>query len=86
MTSTGQTPIPDVGTVVFGGYRATTAWGVLESLDAILVSGDTVRLPMPFRTESSKLSGNGWTITLATGWVVRSGTRAGDFEIARADQ
>jgi hypothetical protein len=83
LTSTGRTPIPDVGTVVFGGYRATTEWGQLESTDAILEMNDVLRLPAPFRTQGTTLVGTGWTIVLADGWTVRPGPRSGDFEVIR---
>ncbi len=85
LTSTGRTPVPGVGTVIFGGYRATTDWGRLESTDAILesIDGTTLRLAAPPRTDGTTLSGNGWTITLAAGWVVRPGPRSGDFQVMR---
>ena len=84
ITSTGRTPIADLGTVIFGGYRATTEWGQLESTDAILEANDSLRLSAPFRTEGTRLIANGWTIVLADGWTVRPGTRSGDFEVVRA--
>ncbi|MGH9239943.1 MAG: hypothetical protein ACRD3G_18025 [Vicinamibacterales bacterium] len=85
LTSTGRTPVPGVGTVFFGGYRATTDWGRLESTDAILdsIDGATLRLPAPQRIDGTTLAGNGWTITLAPGWLARPGSRQGDFEIVR---
>ena len=80
-----RTSVPGVGMVFFGGYRTTTDWGRLESTDAILESsdGETLRLPAPVRTDGAMLSGNGWTITLATGWVTRPGPRSGDVRIVR---
>jgi len=42
-----------------------------------------LRLPAPFRTEGSTLQGEGWTVTIAPGWVVRPGRRAGDVMIVR---
>jgi hypothetical protein len=70
---------------VFFQYRVTGEWGSLEST-GILESSDneTLRLPAPFRSEGTTLQGEGWTITLSPGWVVRPGVRSGDFIITRA--
>ena len=83
INTTGITPIPGEGTVIFE-YRLTAEWGRLES-GGILesVDGVTLRLAMPFRTTGASLTGDGWTIVLADGWVVRPGSRAGDFRVVR---
>ena len=83
--NTGATPIPDVGIVVME-YHAMPAWGSLEATKGVLVltKGATLHLTTPFQTSGSTLTGDGWTITLAEGWTVRPGTRAGDFEVAKA--
>ena len=66
-------------------YRATPAWGSLTATDGVLVmtKGAVLHLATPFQTSGSMLSGEGWTITLAEGWTVRPGRRAGDFEIVK---
>ena len=83
--NTGATPIPDVGVVIME-YRATPAWGSLTATGGVLVltKGGVLHLTTPFQTSGSTLSGEGWTITLATGWTVRPGKRPGDFEIVKA--
>jgi hypothetical protein len=83
LTGNARTPIPGVGTVVSGGYRATTEWGRLESTGAILesIDGETLRLPLPLRANGRELAGDGWTITLAAGWSVQPGTRSGDAQV-----
>jgi hypothetical protein len=83
LITTGATPIPGEGTVFFA-YRVTAEWGALES-NGILESADglTLRLPAPFRTEGRVLVGDGWTIALSPGWIVRAGSRAGDFRLIR---
>ena len=84
--NTGATPIPDVGLVLME-YRATPAWGSLTATSGVLVltKGPVLHLTTPFQTNGSTLSGEGWTIRLATGWTVRPGKRPGDFEIAKAE-
>ena len=79
----GLTPIPGSGTV-YPSYRATGSWGSLEG-QLVLVSQERgiVTVPAPAGTEGAKLSGDGWTLTLAPGWVVRPGSRSGDLEVVR---
>jgi hypothetical protein len=85
LNTTGATPIPGTGTVLFE-YRVTAPWGTLESRGGILEAADglSLRLPLPYRAEETTLVGDGWQITLAEGWIVRPGTRAGDFELSPA--
>jgi len=82
----GLTPIPGAGTV-YQQYRVKAEWGSLQAA-SVLVSTDrtTVSLPGPFTTSGSVLTGDGWTLTLAPGWTVRPGPRAGDFVVVRAGQ
>lgn len=81
----GSTPIPDIGLVIME-YRATPPWGSLTATGGVLVltKGAVLHLTAPFQTNGSMLSGEGWAITLAEGWAVRPGKRAGDFEIVKA--
>lgn len=80
----GATPIPGVGTVFVLPYRTKGEWGTLEATNGVLVSEDGKRrLPGPMRMEDSKISGDGWTVTVALGWSVRSGPRPGDYQIVR---
>ena len=58
--------------------RIEASTGVLVSLDRA-----TLTLPGPFRTEGRTLIGDGWTVTLASGWVVRSGPRLSDSQVVR---
>ncbi len=81
--TTGATPIPGAGTTL-SNYRVTGEWGSLEA-DNILVSvdGETLRVPATPGLEGTTFAGDGWSVTLATGWIVRPGPRAGDFEVVR---
>jgi hypothetical protein len=80
----GATPIPGAGTVNLLPYRAKGQWGTLEATKGVLICDDgTRRLPGPVRIEGANLTGDGWTVTVAPGWTVRSGPRSGDYQIIR---
>src|SRR5262245_65026970 len=83
----GATPVPGAGTVFVLPYRRRGDWGTLEATKGVLVNEDgTRRLPGPVRIEGATLTGDGWTVTVAPGWIVRSGPRAGDYQIIRDRQ
>jgi hypothetical protein len=83
----GATPIPGVGTVYVLPYRQKGQWGALEATKGVLINDDgTRRLPGPVRIEGATLTGDGWTVTVAQGWTVRSGPRSGDYQIIRDPQ
>jgi hypothetical protein len=79
----GVTPIPGVGTV-YPTYRVAGAWGSLEA-DQVLVSADetTLTLPAPRQVEGRTLGGEGWSVVLSDGWIVRPGPRAGDYVVVQ---
>jgi hypothetical protein len=83
--SLGAVVIPDVGTIYFHAYRMKGEWGALEADKGVLVSSDGRfrRLPAPVRGDGATISGDGWTLKAAPGWVVREGTRRGDYELVR---
>jgi hypothetical protein len=83
-TTAGMTPIPGEGTV-YPSFRANDDWGSLEAATA-LMSTDRSKLtvPAPAHTEGNILHGDGWTLTLAPGWVVVPGSRAGDYRVVPA--
>jgi hypothetical protein len=82
-TTAGLTAIPGAGTV-YPKFRGTSKWGSLEAAE-VLMSADqqTLTLPAPTAVEANKLGGDGWTITLASGWVTRNGPRPGDFRVVQ---
>ena len=83
----GATPIPGTGTVYVLPYRQSGAWGTLEALNGVLINEDgTRRLPGPVRIDGDTLTGDGWKVTVARGWRVRSGPRSGDYQIIRDPQ
>ena len=57
-------------------------WGTLEVTGGALVASDfgMVRVPAPRDMSGTPLRGDGWTLTLAEGWTLRPGARAGDVE------
>jgi hypothetical protein len=83
--SHGALVIPDAGTVYFGNYIMSGPWGRLEADKGVLIATDgrTRRLPAPVRGDGATISGDGWTLTAAAGWVIREGARRGDYEVVR---
>ncbi len=83
--SHGALVIPDVGTIWFGEYHQRGPWGALDADKGVLVSTDgrTRRLPAPVRRDETTISGDGWTLKVAPGWVVREGARQGDYEVVK---
>jgi hypothetical protein len=80
----GATPIPGMGTVFVLPFRLRGDWGTLEATKGVLVHDDgSRRLPGPVRIDGATLSGEGWTVTVAQGWSVRTGPRQGDYQIVR---
>ena len=81
--SRGAVVIPDAGTIWFGDYRMKGAWGALDANKGVLLStdGSTRRLPAPVRRDDTTMTGDGWTLTVAPGWMVREGSRQGDYEV-----
>ncbi|MGH9835624.1 MAG: hypothetical protein ACREBD_09705, partial [Blastocatellia bacterium] len=83
----GATPIPGAGTVFVLPYRVRGDWGTLEATKGVLINDDgTRRLPGPVRIEGANVTGEGWTVTVAQGWTVRSGPRSIDYQIIRVPQ
>src|SRR5205809_3919425 len=83
--SRGAEVIPGVGTVYFGPFRASGVWGTLEAEKGVLVASDggSRRLAAPARPDGAAIAGDGWTFKAAPGWVVREGSRRGDYEVVR---
>ena len=81
------TPLPVVGTVYVLPYNAKGQWGTLDATKGVLIGNDgTRRLPGPVRIDGATITGDGWTVTVAPGWTVRSGPRSGDYQIIRIPQ
>jgi hypothetical protein len=52
----------------------------------MIAKNEPRRLPGPVRIEGATLTGDGWTVTVARGWTVRSGPRSVDYQIIRDPQ
>ena len=77
--------IPGVGTVLFHNFTVSARWGRLNADNGVLRSADgtTLSVPVTRPLEGTILQGDGWSITLNAGWVVRPAARAGSFAIVR---
>ena len=83
--SRGSVVIPGAGTVFFGPFRASGAWGALEAEKGVLVASDggTRWVAAPGRPDGAAIAGDGWTFKAGPGWVIREGPRPGDYEVVR---
>jgi hypothetical protein len=82
-TTSGLTPLGEHGTIV-RGFRTSAPWGTFEA-DAVLRAHDlsSYAVPAPREAAGRVLTGPGWRLELAPGWVVRPGPRDGDFRVVR---
>jgi hypothetical protein len=84
--TTGSVGIPGVGIVYFRNFTRSARWGRLNANNGVLHSSDgsTLSVPVTEPLEGPNLKGDGWSITLNSGWVVRP-TRPGSFTIVREE-
>jgi hypothetical protein len=83
--TTGSVGIPGAGTVFFRNFTLSAQWGRLNANNGVLraVGGATLSVPVTGPLEGTTLQGDGWSITLNSGWVVRPAARPGSFTIVR---
>ena len=82
-SNSGIAPIPGVGTV-FPDVHVSAEWGVLEAAQVLRPDDrSNITVPAPASVQGSTLEGDGWTLRIAPGWVVRAGNRPGDFQLVR---
>jgi hypothetical protein len=81
----GSVGIPGVGTVLFNNFTLSAQWGSLNADSGVLraADGSTVSVPVTGRLEGTALQGDGWRLTLNSGWMVRPAARPGSFVIER---
>lgn len=51
--------------------------------EVIATDGRSRRLPAPVKGDDTTISGDGWTLKAAAGWVSREGARRGYYEVVR---
>src|SRR3954468_9302788 len=83
--TTGSVGIPGVGTVFFRNFTLSARWGRLNANGGVLRAGDgsTLSVPVTAPLEGTSLQGDGWRVTLNSGWVVRPAARPGSFVVVR---
>jgi hypothetical protein len=83
--TTGSVGIPAVGTVLFRNFTLSARWGLLNANGGVLraADGSTLSVPVTGPLEGTTLQGDGWSVTLNSGWVVRPSARPGSFVIVR---
>jgi hypothetical protein len=83
--SRGSVGIPGVGTVLFNNFTLTAQWGLLNADSGVLRAVDrrTLSVPVTGPLEGTTLQGDGWSVTLNLGWMVRPAERPGSFAIVR---
>src|SRR3954471_10482203 len=71
--TTGSVGIPGAGTVFFRNFTLSAQWGRLTANSGVLraADGSTLSVPVTGRLEGTPLQGEGWSVTLNPGWVVR---------------
>jgi hypothetical protein len=84
VNNAGAVVIPDAGTVI-RQMANKGAWGSFDAQNGALVAADgqTISLPAPVVVDATTMKGDGWTATVAPGWVVQPGPRPGSFRVVR---
>src|SRR4029434_9638874 len=83
--TTGSVGIPGTGTVFFRNFTLSAQWCRLNANGGVLRAADGAILSVPVTgpLEGTTLQGDGWSVTLNSGWVVRPAVRPGSFTIVR---
>jgi len=78
----GAQPLGDHGTV-YSVLQISDAWGTLKASRGGLMARDFQKafVPAPADIGSRPVKGDGWELHLGRGWVIKPGTRKGDFEL-----
>ncbi|HKR94668.1 MAG TPA: hypothetical protein VJW55_04880, partial [Candidatus Angelobacter sp.] len=85
----GVFPLDD-NTSAYPALHVSDAWGILDiSHGALMVreEGKFVRVvveaPKDAEGKSGEIAQNGWKLSLAPGWMITKGSRAGDFTVQK---
>ena len=81
----GAVSLQGIGTIYFGPFRASGAWGKVEAEKGVFVStdGSSRRVAAPIKLDETTFSGEGWKLYLSPGWIAKEGERKGSFEVLR---
>ncbi|NOT32405.1 MAG: hypothetical protein HOP15_18320 [Planctomycetes bacterium] len=84
------TPLAGAGSL-YGNARVVDEWGVLDASEdrALFVLAQdgallAAQVPAPREPGTRPLTGEGWSLSLAEGWTLAPGARAGDWKVVRA--
>jgi hypothetical protein len=71
--TTGSVGIPEVGTVFLGNFTQSGQWGRLTADKGVLraADGSTMSVTVTGPLEGTALKGDGWSVTVNSGWVLR---------------
>ena len=78
----GVSALDGVGTV-YRGLTLSDAWGTIVAEGGALIASDFQSLIVPAPADANARSGDGWLLTLAHGWRMAPGARAGDFVLVK---
>lgn len=81
----GAVSLQEIGTIYFGPFRASGPWGKLEAEKGVLVStdGSSRRVAAPIKIDATTFHGDGWKLSVSSGWMVKEGQRSGSFEVVK---
>ncbi len=84
---TNTMPVGDKGTF-YPQMRMTDLWGVLRVENGVLMSPgwDKVSLSIPTRIEGNQVSGDGWTLELASGYSVSKEETGRNYILKKAQE
>jgi hypothetical protein len=87
-TFDGRGATPMQGGTIYRGYRVTDDWGSFQTTTGVLVSRESrsLTVPAPTSAAGAELAGDGWTLKIAPGWIVRPGPRPNDFQVVRDER
>lgn len=84
------TPLAGAGNL-YGNARVVDEWGVLDASGSralFVLAQDgaylAAQVPAPREPSARPLTGGGWSLSLAEGWTLAPGARAGDWKVVRA--
>jgi len=85
--TTDSVGISGTGTVFFHNFTLSAQWGRLNANGGVLRAADgaTLSVPVTGPLDGTALQGDGWSVTLNAGWVVRPAARPGSFVIVRVN-